>query len=79
MYRTVGLWATTITVFCLGVMAVMWVMLPDTVTPPAGPPPECGKIVADVLKDKAKAQEAGQAKDSAIPAECIDEAKSAGL
>lgn len=79
MYRTVGLWAAAITVFCLAVMAAMWAMSPGTDAPPPGPAADCEKVVADVLKDRADAQEAGRFEDYAIPAGCTDEAASAGL
>ncbi|MGW0548868.1 hypothetical protein [Streptomyces altiplanensis] len=79
MYRTAGLWAVAITVFCLGVMAVMWVMSPGTAAPPSGPPPDCDKVVADVLEDLARAEETGWVTDYAIPAECTGEAGTAGL
>jgi len=76
MFRTAGLWAAAMAVFCLGVMAVMWVMSLGMAAPPPAPSPDCAKVVADVLKDQAEAKEAGRFEDYAIPAECTDEVKS---
>ncbi|WP_093802438.1 hypothetical protein [Streptomyces sp. Wb2n-11] len=79
MYRTAGLWAAATTVFRPGVMAVRWAMSPGMAAPPSRPSPDCYKVVADVLKDLAGAEETGRVMDYAIPAECTGEAGSAGL
>ncbi|WP_409467848.1 hypothetical protein [Streptomyces sp. HC307] len=54
-------------------------MSPGPAAPPSGPPADCGKVVVDVLKDRTHAREVGRFEDYAIPAECTDEAESAGL